>query len=400
MAIEKKDIEEVAKDLKGAFEDFKKANDKELEAIKAEKGKLGEQVDTLNEKLGELDQLKTELEKELKAAKRPGAVVGKEADAHKAAFSQFIRKGREDGLAELQQKAVQVGVSEDGGYAAPPELDESLLEILRQDNVMREECGSIIISGNGYKKLVNVGGAASGWVGETDNRPDTDSPKIKEIIASMGEIYAKPKSTQQALDDMFFDVEQWLASEVAIEFAEQEAAAFLTGDGVKKPKGILAHTLDLKNDKTRDFGKLQKFVSGTAGNFTYDNLIDLIYGLRKGYRNGAKFMMNGLTVAKVRKIKDLEGNYIWQPSTQLDQPSTLLGYGIAENEDMADAAADANAVMFGNFKRGYAVVDRLGTNVLRDPYSSKPYVEFYTTKRVGGMLLDSNAIKVLTLSAA
>ena len=400
MAIDEKDIGEVAKELKGAFEEFKKSNDKELESIKAEKNKLEEKTNQLDEKLSELDNLKSELEKELKAAKRPGGVDRKEADEHKTAFGQFIRKGREDGLAELQQKAIQVGVSEDGGYAAPPELDQSLLEILRKDNVMREECGSIIISASGYKKLVNVGGASSGWVGETDERTETNSPKLKEIVATMGEVYAKPKSTQQALDDMFFDVEQWIASEVAIEFAEQEAAAFLTGNGTKKPKGVLAHTLSTAGDKTRTFGQLQKFISGTAGNFTYDNLIDLIYGTRKGYRNGAKWMMNGLTIARVRKIKDLEGNYIWQPSTQLDQPSTLLGYGIAENEDMPDVAADANAIMFGNFKRGYAVVDRLGTNVLRDPYSSKPYVEFYTTKRVGGMLLDSNAIKVLTLSAA
>lgn len=399
MALEKKDIEEVAKDIKGAFDEFKKANDKELEAIKAEKGKLSGQVDTLNEKLGELDNLKSELEKELKAAKRPGTTTGKESGEYKAAFSQFVRKGNEDGLAELQQKAVQVAVDEDGGYAAPEELDQSLLEILRQDNVMREECGSIIISASGYKKLVNVGGAGSGWVGETDDRPDTSSPKLKEIIATMGEIYAKPKSTQQALDDMFFDVEQWLSSEVAIEFAEQESAAFLLGNGANKPKGLLAHTMALTGDKDRAFGTLQNFNSGSAGSFDSDDLLNLIYGLRKGYRNGAKFMMNGLTQLYVRKFKDSQGNYLWQPGLQVDQPSSLMGYGIAENEDMPDVAADANAIAFGNFKRGYSVVDRMGTRVLRDPYSSKPYVEFYTTKRVGGLLTDSNAVKVLTLKA-
>ena len=399
MALEKKDIEEVAKDIKGAFDDFKKANDKELEAIKAEKGKLAGKVDTLNEKLGELDSLKSELEKELKNAKRPGGTGGKEAGEYKAAFTKFVRKGNEDGLAELQQKAVQVGVDEDGGYAAPEELDQSLLEILRQDNVMREECGSIIISASGYKKLVNVGGAGSGWVGETDARPETNSPGLKEIIATMGEIYAKPKSTQQALDDMFFDVEQWLSSEVAIEFAEQESASFLLGDGANKPKGLLAQTMALTSDKTRAFGTLQNFNSGSAGAFTADDLINLIYGLRKGYRNGAKFMMNGLTQMYVRKFKDSEGNYLWQPGLQAGQPSSLLGYGIAENEDMPDVAADANAVMFGNFKRAYSVVDRMGTRVLRDPFSSKPYVEFYTTKRVGGLLTDSNAVKVLTLKA-
>ncbi|AUX84866.1 phage major capsid protein [Acinetobacter sp. ACNIH2] len=399
MGIEKKDIEEVAADLKGAFEEFKKKNDKELDGIKAEKGKLSEQVDKINEKMSELDNLKTELEKELKAAKRPGLAKGKEVDEHKAAFNQFIRKGSDENLAELQQKAVQLAVDEDGGYAAPEELDKNLLEILRKDNVMREECGSILISASGYKKLVNLGGAGSGWVGETDARPETNTPTLKEIIATMGELYAKPKATQQSLDDMFFDVEQWLSSEVVIEFAEQESAAFLLGNGTNKPKGLLAHSLATTSDKNRPFGTLQNFKSGTAGSFTADNLIDLIYGLRKGYRNGAKFMMNGLTQMYVRKFKDDQGNYLWQPGLQMDQPSTLLGYGIAENEDMPDVAADANAVMFGNFKRTYSVVDRMGTRVLRDPYSAKPYVEFYTTKRVGGLLTDSNATKILTLSA-
>lgn len=252
----------------------------------------------------------------------------------------------------------------------------------------------------GYKKLVNLGGASSGWVGETDDRPETNSPKLAEIIATMGEIYAKPKSTQTALDDVFFNVENWLAEEVAREFSEQEGNAFLLGNGVKKPKGILAHNLATTDDKTRQFGTLQQFLSGQAGNFDADDILDLIYGLKKGYRRGAKFMMNGLTVAKVRKFKDSEGNYLWQPGLQEDEPSRLLGYGIAENEDMPDVAADANAVMFGNFKRGYAVVDRMGVRTLRDPYSAKPYIEFYTTKRVGGLLTDSNAIKVLTLKAA
>lgn len=399
MAIDNQDINEVAKELKGAFEEFKKSNDKEIEGIKAEKLKLEEKTNQLNAKLGEIDKLKTDLEKELKSSKRPGATSGKDVDEHKTAFAQFVRKGNEDGLAGLQQKAVQVAVDEDGGYAAPEELDKSLLEILRQDNVMREECGSIIISASGYKKLVNIGGAGSGWVGETDDRADTNSPKLKEIIATMGEIYAKPKSTQQALDDMFFNVEQWLSSEVAIEFAEQESAAFLLGNGTNKPKGLMAHSMALTGDKERAFGTLQNFKSGAAGAFTADDLITLIYSLRKGYRNGAKFMINGLTQMYVRKFKDSEGNYLWQPGLQAGQPSSLLGYGIAENEDMPDVAADANAVMFGNFKRTYSVVDRMGTRVLRDPYSSKPYVEFYTTKRVGGLLTDSNATKVLTLSA-
>ncbi|TPT55481.1 phage major capsid protein [Acinetobacter baumannii] len=399
MPIEKKDIEEVAADLKGTFEDFKKKNDKELEGIKAEKGKLSEEVEKINEKLGDLDKLKTELEKELKEAKRPGATDGKEVGEHKSAFYQFLRKGIDDGLSELEIKAVQTTTNQDGGYAVPEELDRTLLELLKDESPMRAVCSQMTIGTPDYKKLVNLGGAGSGWVGETDNRPATGTPTLAQIQAYMGEIYANPQATQTSLDDVFFDVENWISTEVAQEFAEKEGQAFLLGDGDKKPKGILAYAMATTNDKTRAFGTLQQIKSGQAGNFTGDNLIDLIYSLKKGYRNGALFMMTNLTQSKVRKFKDPEGNYIWQPGLQLGQPSTLLGYGIEENEDMPESEADANAVLFGNFKRGYLITDRMGTRVLRDPYTNKPYVGFYTTKRTGGMLTDSNAIKVLTLAA-
>ena len=399
MAIDEKDIGEVAKELKGAFEDFKKSNDKELEAIKSEKQALEEKTDKLNEKLGELDSLKEELEKEIKAAKRPGVAAGAEVDAHKTAFYQFMRKGMEDGLTELEVKAVQTTTSPDGGYAVPEELDRTLLELLKDESPMRSVCSQITVGSPDYKKLVNLGGSGSGWVGETDLRPATGTLTLAQLQATMGEIYANPQATQTSLDDVFFNVENWISTEVAREFAEKEGQAFLLGDGVKKPKGILAHTLTDEVDKERDFGKIQKINSGLAGGFSGDNLIDLIYSLKKGHRNGALFMMTNLTQAKVRKFKDSEGNYLWQPGLQLGQPSTLLGYGIEENEDMPEAVADANAVLFGNFKRGYLIVDRMGTRVLRDPYTNKPYVGFYTTKRTGGMLLDSNAIKVLTLAA-
>ena len=400
MAVDDKDVGEVAKELKGAFDDFKAKNDKELEAIKSEKGKLSDSVDKLNEKLGEIDKLKADLEKELKAAKRPGATEGKDVEAHQKAFGQFLRKGKnEEELADLQQKAVQVAVDSDGGFAAPEELDTTMLELLRNESPMREVCGSIIIGASGYKKLVNLGGAGSGWVGETEARPATGTPTIAQLEAYMGELYSNPQATQQSLDDIHFNVEQWLSEEVAREFAEQEGNAFLLGNGTNKPKGILAYELDTSADKDRVFGKLQKLVSGAAGSFTGDNLIDLIYSTKKGYRKNAQFMMNTLTLAKARKLKDSEGNYLWQPGLQAGQPSTLLSHAVAENEDMPDAEADANAILFGDFKRGYAVVDRFGTRVLRDPFTNKPNVGFYTTKRVGGMLLDSNAIKVLALSA-
>lgn len=399
MAVEKKDIEDVAEALGKKFDEFKKTNDKRIDGLEEEKGKLSGQVDTLNEKLSELDELKSSLEKELIALKRPDGTGTKAASEHKTAFMQFVRKGIETGLGELQAKALQVGVESDGGFAVPEELDRSIIELLRDTSPMRQVCNQITVGSPDYKRLVNLGGHGSGWVGETDPRPATNTPKLGNISAFMGELYANPQATQTSLDDIFFNAEEWLNSEVARDFSEKEGNAFLKGDGVNKPKGLLAYGLDLKGDDERAFGVLQKLITGAAGKITGDNLIDLIHALKAGYRANGTWMMGNLTVAYVRKLKDSEGNYLWRPGLEAGAPSVLLGYGITENEDMPDVAADANAIAFGDFKRAYTVVDRIGTRVLRDPYTNKPFVGFYTTKRVGGMLVDSQAVKILTLSA-
>lgn len=399
MAVEKKDIDDVAEALGKKFDEFKATNDKRLDAIEAEKAKLGETTEGLNAKLTELDQLKADLEASLKAQNRPDRPGGsKDVSEHKAAFQNFIRKGREEGLRELEQKALQTTVDADGGYAVPEDLDRTILELLRDESPMRQVCSQITVSTPDYKKLVNLGGAGSGWVGETAARPATGTPTLAQIAAIMGEIYANPQATQTSLDDLFFDAEGWLNAEVAREFAEQEGAAFLSGDGTNKPKGLLAYAMATTGDAARPFGTLQKIHSGTAGDFVADDLVKLVYTLKKGYRMGASWMLPMLTLFKVRTMKDTEGNYIWRPGIEAGEPSTLLGYGIVENEDMPAVAADANAVLFGNFARTYTIVDRIGTRVLRDPYTNKPNVGFYTTKRVGGMLTDSQATKVLTLS--
>ncbi|CAI0962589.1 Predicted phage phi-C31 gp36 major capsid-like protein [Serratia liquefaciens] len=398
MAIEKKDVEEVAQALQKKFDEFKEKNDKRLDAVEQEKGALAGQVETLNGKLTELDELKTSLEEELKAVKRPGGgTQSKTASEHKTAFMQFMRKGQEDGLRELEQKALQTGVDADGGYAVPEELDRTLLEIMKDSVVMRQEANTITVGTSDYKKLVNLHGAGSGWVGETAERPETATPKLAQIVPFMGEIYGNPQATQTMLDDGFFNVEAWSNSELALEFSEQEEVAFTTGNGTLKPKGFLAYPSALTDDKTRAFGTLQHLLSGAAAGVTADAIIKLVYTLRKVHRTGAKFMMNNNALFQVRILKDSEGNYLWRPGLELDQPSTLVGYGIAENEQMPDIAADAKALAFGNFKRGYTIVDRIGTRILRDPYTNKPYVGFYTTKRTGGMLADSQAIKLMQI---
>ncbi|CAD5353309.1 MULTISPECIES: phage major capsid protein [Enterobacteriaceae] len=398
MSVDVKDVEQVAQELQAKFDAFKEKNDKRLEAVEQEKGKLAGEVETLNGKLSELDELKSALEEELKQVKRPaGGPQSKAASEHKTAFIGFMRKGKDDGLRELERKALQVGVDEDGGYAVPEELDRTILNLLKDEVVMRQEATTITVGGANYKKLVNLGGTASGWVGETDARPETDASKLGQIEPFMGEIYGNPQATQTMLDDAFFNVEDWINSELAIEFAEQEEIAFTSGNGTKKPKGFLAYASTLDPDKTRAFGTLQHILSGAAAGVTADAIIKLVYTLRKVHRNGAKFMMNNNSLFAIRILKDSEGNYLWRPGLELGQPSSLAGYGVAENEQMPDIAADAKAIAFGNFKRGYTIVDRIGTRILRDPYTKKPFVGFYTTKRTGGMLVDSQAIKLLQI---
>lgn len=265
MAVDIKDVEQVAQELQQKFDDFKAKNDKRVDAIEQEKGKLAGQVETLNGKLSELENLKSDLEKELLELKRPaGGAQNKLATEHKEAFVGFLRKGREDGLRDLERKALQVGTDEDGGYAVPEELDRNILNLLKDEVVMRQEATVITVGGSDYKKLVNLGGTASGWVGETDTRAQTATSRLELIEPLMGEIYGNPQATQKMLDDAFFNVEAWINSELATEFAEQEEIAFTSGDGTKKPKGFLAYESTDETDKVRAFGKLQHIVSGEA----------------------------------------------------------------------------------------------------------------------------------------
>ncbi|ETT04835.1 TPA: phage major capsid protein [Providencia alcalifaciens] len=401
MAVDHKDVSEVAQELKGKFEEFTQKNDKRIDAIEAEKSKLSGQVDTLNEKLTELDELKTNLEAELAAVKRPnGGTVNKDVAEHKSALEQFVRKGKEEGLADLERKAMQVGSDPDGGFAVPEELDRNIISMLRDEVVMRQECNVVTVGSPSFKRLVNQGGSNSGWVGEVDKRPETKTPKLASIEPVWGEIYGNPAVTQTMLDDAFFDVEQFITGDLAIEFAEQEEAAFTNGDGIKKPKGLLAYGSDEQADKDRDWGKLQHLLLKKPTEVTADEIMKLIYTMRKVYRSGAKFMMNNNTLFQVRTLKDAQGNYLWQPGLQLGQPSALLGYGIAENEQFSDVVAESTPIAFGNFKRCYTILDRMGVRMLRDPYTNKPFVHFYTTKRVGSMMVDSNAVKVLKAAAA
>ena len=328
---------------------------------------------------------------------------------HRAAFAKFIRHGADAGLRDLQIKAA-VTTADDtaGGYAVPTELDREVAKYLESINPMRKLCRTFSVGTPDYKKLFQTGKAAGGWVGETEARPETGTPPLAELSPFWGEEYANPAASQNSLEDLFFDVEAWLVEAIGDLFAEYEGTAFTTGNGVKKPKGILSYATALTADATRPFGTLQHVVTGAAGGFINpsataspaDCLIEMTQALGKRYRANATWQMNKATLEVIRKFKDFNtGNFIWQPGLIAGQPDRLLGYAIEENEDFPDVGAGALAVAFGDWKRGYYIVDRNTRVTLRDPYTNKPYVHFYHVRRVGGFLVDSRAIKILKVSA-
>lgn len=289
------------------------------------------------------------------------------------------------------------GSDPDGGYLAPVEWDRTITDKLVEVSAMRSIAGVQTISGPSFTKLFNLRGTASGWVGETAARPETAGPTLGSMVIATGEIYANPAATQQILDDAAINLESWLAGEVQTEFSYQEGVAFVSGNGTNKPNGVLTYVTGGANAAANPLGAIASVASGAVGAITADAVIDLVYSLPAAFTGNARFAMNRNTLAAVRKIKDGDGTYLWQPSYQAGQPSTLAGYAVSDVSDMPDVATAAHSVLFGDFKQGYLIVDRTGVRVLRDPYTNKPYVHFYTTKRVGGAVVNPEALKALTI---
>ena len=315
------------------------------------------------------------------------------------------RKGFVDGYLRLgrtaELKSVTGAVLGDGGYAVPREIDAMIAAQLKTISPIRSVAQIVQTGTAGYRKLVTNSTANSGWVSETGLRPETLTSKFMEIVPPMGELYANPSASQAMLDDAAFDLEAWLADEIATEFARAEGAAFINGSGTNQPKGFLQGPTALTTDATRAFGTLQHVVTANATGFDTTpelKLIDLVHSLRAAHRQGAVFVMNTKTLAAVRKFKAADGTFLWQPGIFENAPARLLGYPVIEAEDMPDVAANALPIAFGNFRNGYIIAERKATSILRDPYTNKPYVNFYATKRIGGQVLDSDAIKLLKIS--
>lgn len=412
------------------FEEFKAAND----AMQAEVKKLGaadavtaEKVEKLSKALDEsADRIKAvqkhaedveaklnragighnggpALEAEQKAAADFGRQIGQDITVedfrgYKRGFDTYLRKGTAAPAAEM--KALSVGSDPDGGYLVTPDTSGRIIAKIYESSPMRQLASVVTIGTDSYEGLIDNNEAGAGWVGETSSRSETTTPQLGKWIIPVAEAYAMPSATQKVLDDSVLDLEGWLSMKVADKLARIENTAYVSGDGVAKPRGILSYSVATTADASRPWGTFQYVATGTSGGFGTttngtDKLLDVIYSLKAGYRNGATFFMSRSTVGAARKIKDGQGNYAWQPSTQLGQPATLLGFPVAEGEDMPAIGADSYSIAFGNFAETYTIVDRQGITVLRDPYTSKGSVLFYSRKRTGGGAVNFESLKFL-----
>lgn len=364
-------------DLRNSVEEMRRLNDDRLTKIEAKIDPLDvQQFDKLNNHISDVE---ASLNEKIAAAALAGAPGDMQPTnpEYVNAFKAHMRKGE-------VQAAMSVGTAAEGGYLAPVEWDRTITNKLKQRSPIRENSQVITISGPGFSQVYNDGVVGSGWVGETAARPATTTPGLTSLAWAIGEIYANPQITQQALDDVAIDLEQWLSDQVEGEFAIQENIAFLSGNGTNKPNGILTYVTGAANAATHPFGAITGTTVAGAAAVTTDELVDLVYSIPSERNGNAKFYMNRSSLGKLRKLKDGQGNYIWQPTFVAGEPSTLQGYPVVEVPGMPNMTTGLVSILFGDMQATYLVVDRIGIRVLRDPFTNKPYVGFYTTKRVGG----------------
>ncbi|MFG6498439.1 phage major capsid protein [Sulfitobacter sp. 1A13191] len=319
---------------------------------------------------------------------------------HKKAFDAYLRNGDDDGLRglELDGKSMSTAVNSDGGYLVDPQTADRVQSVLNAGASIRAIASVVQVEATSYDVLVDHADVGAGWATESGAQAETDTPQIDRITVPLHELSALPKASQRLLDDSAFDIEGWLAGRIADKFARAEAAAFVSGDGIDKPTGFLSHPA-VDND-IWTWGNLGYVPSGTNANPEADAIIELVYALGAAYRKNAVFVMNSKTTAKVRKLKDTDGRFLWSDGLAAGEPARLMGYPVLVAEDMPDPATDAMAIAFGDFSAGYTVAERPDLRILRDPFSAKPHVLFYATKRVGGDVSDFAAIKLMKFGLA
>lgn len=394
-------------ELQKTFEDFKAEHEAELRGIENRFADVvqTEKVDKINAEITKLTKALDDCNALIDAVKIGGG-AGNGLDPaqkeHTDAFNKWFRKGVDNGLSELEVKASLTTQSDpDGGFLVPTETEKTIDRVLGLSSVMRQLATVMPIGTSTYNKFVNMGGAGAGWVGEEEARPETSTPTLRELVFTVMEMYANPSTTQRMLDDGIIDIAAWLADEVQQTFADLEGTAFISGDGNKKPRGILAYPTIA--NASYAWGSIGFTISGHATAFATtapaDAFIDLYYALKQGMRNNAAFLTSDAVMGSIRKMKDGQGNYLWNAPDSASGVATILGKPVYTDDNMPALGAGAFPVAFGDFKRAYMILDRLGIRVLRDPFTNKPKVQFYTTKRVGGGIANFEAIKLMKISA-
>ena len=422
--MELKEVKDLIEKQGQAWEEFKKTNDAAIQA-KAD----GKAIGDLEAKLASLNEALDKVQTKLS---RPGAMATKsedrqspEAEAYKAAFMNWVRNpsdperrtalqlrarelrkvetkagGDEDGF---ETRAVQTVTSTGsaGGFALPEIIERQIQRLSVDISPIRQIATVRMVGSPDYKELFDINGAAFEWVGEAGTRSQTNTPDLAEVAPTFGMASARPRASEESLDDLFFDVESWLINSAAEAIAQGEGLAFVSGNGTNRPTGFLAGPTPVTTvDASRAFGTLQYIASGQAAALptSADVFFDLVYALRARYRANAAWVLNKLVLSSVRKYKDTTNQYLWQPSLSMSQPETFMGYPIAEAEDMPAVGANAFPVAFGDFREGYLIADRVGMRMTRDDITVPGFVQFYIRKRVGGRIRNSQAIKLLRIS--
>lgn len=397
---------------------FRDENDKRLKEL-VTKGSVDTLIETKLEKINDaMDAQQKLIDNAIAEFRRPpqGANNEDQTKADKAAYTKAFEKWMRTGQApanmydlavknfggEEQYKTISQGSNPDGGWLTSTEVDSAIMRVAEKIIPFRRLAMVRQVGGSSFEKIVNLGGAGTGWVGETTARTETTTPTLDVLRFTIGEIYAEPRATQTILDDANISIEQWIADEVNIAFAEAENAAFVSGNGVAgKPKGVLAYpTYTLESGSTvAAWGAIGYQKTGGAADFgattPADAIKDVVTSLKTQYRAGASWQLHRRTTGKIRKFKTIDNQYIWQPGMQAGEPSLIDGYPFTENDDWPEAGANNYIMGFANWSQTYLILDRVGIRVLRDPFTAKPYTKFYTTKRVGGGIQNFESIKLL-----
>ena len=355
----------------------------------------------LQTKFQQTEERLTMLDRKSHTAARPPLAGATDMGApHQKAFNAYLRSGDDDGLRglEIEAKGLSSAVNSDGGYLVDPQTADTVKSTLNATASIRAVASVVNVEATSYDVLIDHTDVDTGWATEAGSVSESATPSIDRISIQLHELSALPKASQRLLDDSAFDIEGWLAGRIADKFARAEASAFVNGDGIDKPKGFLAHA-SVDNDVWA-WGNLGYVPTGVDADVTPEAIIDVVYALGAEYRANGTFVMNSKTAGLVRKLKDNDGRFMWSDGLAAGQPATLMGYPVVVAEDMPDVATGANAIAFGDFAAGYTVAERPDLRILRDPFSAKPHVLFYATKRVGGDVSDFAAIKLLKFATA